>query len=271
MLSAAREIVGDFICNFVCVPVREVDDAGAMVSKENRTGLYVILPLYFCMMIAIGGYAYRRMRRNAAAPGGSDEITLHFLAGRSLNTFVTAATLFASLFSGYTVVGVPNEAYATGWVALKWVASIFAITFGYMAVGPRMRKASLVRNHQSPCDLVTDRYRSQILRYTVFCLQLLASWLYLCAQLVAIKDTFNSMFGLDPSDPTATVLIAVLILLLEWVGGLTCVAYTDSTQGCLMIIGFFLLAFTLTSMRGWNDLDPETYPKPKFYQARTMN
>lgn len=42
--------------------------------------------------------------------------------------------------------------------------------------GIRMRKASLCRNHQSPSDIVTDRFRSQVLRYTVVLFQVCKSF-----------------------------------------------------------------------------------------------
>lgn len=38
----------------------------------------------------------------------------HYLGGRSFGPLVTGATIFASLFSGYTVVGVPNESFQRG-------------------------------------------------------------------------------------------------------------------------------------------------------------
>ena len=38
----------------------------------------------------------------------------HYLGGRSFGPFITGATIFASLFSGYTVVGVPNESFRLG-------------------------------------------------------------------------------------------------------------------------------------------------------------
>ena len=41
------------------------------------------------------------------------------------------------------------------------------------AVSPRLQKASQVRNHQSSADFLTDRFRSQLVRYACVFLQLL--------------------------------------------------------------------------------------------------
>jgi Na+/proline symporter len=53
-----------------------------------------------------------------------------------------------------------------------------------MGTGLRPRKASRV----TPVDFITDRYQSQILRYTiVFLLQVIPYLIYLAAQVMAIK------------------------------------------------------------------------------------
>ena len=69
---------------------------------------------------------------------------------------------------------------------------------GLVGCGLRLRKASVVRNHQSPCDFITDRFQSQLLRYTIVFLQVVPSIIYLSAQVNALKGTFNALFGLDP-------------------------------------------------------------------------
>lgn len=40
-----------------------------------------------------------------------------------------------------------------------------------MGTGVRLRKASVVRNHHTPVDFLTDRFRSQTLRYSVVVIQ----------------------------------------------------------------------------------------------------
>uniref|UniRef100_A0A7S2XU93 Uncharacterized protein n=2 Tax=Attheya septentrionalis TaxID=420275 RepID=A0A7S2XU93_9STRA len=176
--------------------------------------------------------------------------------------------MFASLFSGYTVVGVPNEAYRTGWLALRWIPSVLIITFGYMGTGPRLRKAGLVRNHQSPVDFMTDRYSSQILRYTTVFLMLFPTIIYLVAQVTAIKSTFNSVFRLDEDAAWPVILIMFIILIFEWVGGLTSVALTDGVQGIIMTVAFMAIPFVIIRQYGgWNSLDFNEYPEPSFYQS----
>jgi len=248
-------------------------------NQKQRNGLIVTLSLYFCMMLSMGVLAWRIQRRRHAeaaarasdtAESAEGAIASHFVAGNSLGLFVTVFTLFASLFSGYTVVGVPNESYRTGFVAFRWIPCILFICFGLLGTQPRMRRASLVRHHQSPCDFITDRFRSQLLRYTILFLMLCPSIIYLAAQLISLSDTFNDLFSISHDDHTAVICIAIFILLLEFIGGLSVVAYTDSIQGVMMIVGFILMGSTMCALWGsWSDsiFDPTTYPKPAFFQV----
>lgn len=240
-----------------------------MVSTTNLRGLYVALPAYFSLMVAAAlasVVASRRRHRKKAE--GEDALSSHFIAGRSLGVVITVATLFASLFSGYTVVGIPNEAYRNGFSAMRWIPGTLFIVWGYMVTGPRLRRASVVRNHQTPSDFITDRFRSQCLRYVVVVLQAFPACIYLAAQMSAIHSTFNSMFNIDVDNPTAVILIGITIVVLEWAGGLNSVAWTDALQGVLMVFGFVLLGSVLTEEHGgWHSLDPKTYPKPQVYQV----
>jgi len=68
-----------------------------MVSEENRTGLYVAVPVYFCMLGVATYWAYIRMEKMSAG-GVSDKLAAHYLGGRDFGPLLTAGTLFASLF-----------------------------------------------------------------------------------------------------------------------------------------------------------------------------
>ena len=43
--------------------------------------------------------------------GVADTLSAHYLGGQTFGPFLTAGTTFASIFSGYAVIGIPNEAY----------------------------------------------------------------------------------------------------------------------------------------------------------------
>jgi SSS family solute:Na+ symporter len=176
--------------------------------------------------------------------------------------------VLASLYSGYTVIGVPNEAFQNGWSALRWIPTLMSVMTGYFGTGLRLRKSSMLRNHQSPVDFITDRYQSQMLRYTIVFLQVLPAIFYLAAQVTAIKATFNSIFELDPDTAYPVIIIMLLIVIFEWVGGLNSVAITDSFQAIVMVLSFIIIPSVIYKhFGGYRDLDPGTYPQPQFYQT----
>lgn len=237
------------------------------VSPENRGALYVAIPVYFVVLGVVAFFSYRRAR-SLEKKQANDQLVGHYLGGRDFGPILTAGTVFASCFSGYTVVGVPNESFTRGFYGFRWVPSFCYIIFGFMATGVRLRKVSLVRNHHTPVDFITDLWRSQLLRYTIFSIQILAAFIYLAAQVNALQSTFNGMFGFDPSDVWPVIVIMLIILAFEWAGGLVVVAMSDSIQGFVMLITFFTLPFVIMkNYGGWKDIDPSTYGRPDFYQT----
>lgn len=245
-----------------------------MVASQNYPGLIIAVSVYFVAMALAAFAAHRSLATRQLAEDGTvaDAMSSHFLGSRKLGVFVTAMTLFASLFSGYTVVGVPREAFFSGWYALRWLPSSTAVCFGQICTAPRLRKASLLRRHQSPSDFVTDRFRSQLLRYTVVSLQVFPSWVQLAAQCISLEAIFNGMFNLSADNHVPVVSISAMLVLYEWAGGLASVAYTDVLQGVIMLVAFVALPVVLSvEFGGWPSLDPATYPRPDFYQVLTAS
>lgn len=242
-----------------------------MVSAENRTGLYVTIPIYFCLLAGATFWAYRRMEQ-MSHDKTADKLSAHYIGGRNFGPLLITGTLFASMYSGYTVVGIPNEAFRNGWIALRWMPTMAAINWGLIGTGFRLRKVSQFRNHQSPADFITDRFQSQLLRYTIVFLQVLTSIIYLAAQVIALKVTFNSIFGLDPDTTYPVIIVMLIILLFECIGGLNSVALTDSIQAVIMVFAFLAIPIIMaTNFGGWSGLDPENYPNPWFYQTPTAD
>lgn len=230
--------------------------------------MYVTVPLYF-VLIACCAYWGQTKQRRMQADGVSDKLSSHYLGGRALGPLLTAGTIFASFYSGYTVVGIPNEAFdRNGWMAFRWVAAGFSIITGYFGTGLRLRKAALVRNHKTPVDFITDRFQSQVLRYTILFLQVIPALIYITAQVVALRGTLNTIFGLDQDSYFPVLIIMLLTLLFEWVGGINCVALTDCVQGCIMLVAYVCLPIIITrNFGGWDSIDPETYPRQDYIQT----
>ena len=80
------------------------------LSEEHMIGLYIAIPIYFALLCGASYWAHRRMER-LVHNDISDTLSAHYLGGRTFGRLLTAGTTFASIFSGYTVIGIPQEAY----------------------------------------------------------------------------------------------------------------------------------------------------------------
>ena len=118
----------------------------------------------------------------------------------SPNDLIGLSLTLASLSSSLSSDALHLQ-YNYGWKELAWVAQVSPIVFLYAGAAPRLRKASLVRNHQTPSDFITDMFQCQLLRYGVIIIQLAAQFIWMTSNVVAVKNSFNMAFHLDEDSP----------------------------------------------------------------------
>ena len=106
----------------------------------------------------------------------------------SPNDLIGLSLTLASLSSSLSSDALHLQ-YNYGWKELAWVAQALAMVFVYAGVAPRLRKASLVRNHQTPSDFITDMFQCQLLRYGVIIIQLAAQFIWMTSNVVAVKNS----------------------------------------------------------------------------------
>jgi Na+/proline symporter len=85
-----------------------------------RVELYYIFAAYIAFVIGVAVYIFIQNKNKASTMGDGDMVSDHFLAGRQTPVILLMLTTFSTIFSGYTMIGVPDEAYEYGFVALKW-------------------------------------------------------------------------------------------------------------------------------------------------------
>jgi Na+/proline symporter len=76
-----------------------------------RVDLYYIFGVYLALVFAIAIYIFFEKKKK---PQEDDHVGEHFLAGKSTNLVILCATTFSTIFSGYTMIGVPSEAFEDG-------------------------------------------------------------------------------------------------------------------------------------------------------------
>jgi len=184
---------------------------------------------YLLMMIVLGLVAKTR-RQN-------ESLSDFYLAGRGLGPFVLLLSLYATQYSGNTVVGYPAEAWRLGYAWIMSVSFMMAIVVGYLAFAPTLRRVATERGFITPGDWVDYRFGSRSLSMATNTLLVVSIANYLLAQLMAMGHVVAGISGnLVPYWVGVLILVGVIIVY-ETLGGLRAVAWTDVIQGSMLLIG----------------------------------
>ncbi|MGI9283464.1 MAG: sodium:solute symporter family protein [Endozoicomonas sp.] len=204
----------------------------------------------------------------------SDEAEDHYLASRSLGFFVLFFTLYATAFSGNTLVGYTGQTYLHGfhWVLTVGLWAAIAASFHFLV--PKLRPLSVQHQFVTPGDWIRFRFQKDrtvllLRRLLAICLCLtMANFLF--AQLKAAGEIMEVITGEAIPYTVGVILFALVILLYDSIGGLRAVAWTDVFQGLMMFTGsIFLIIWMIENSGGFtalgdsvSQLRPETVAVP---------
>lgn len=202
----------------------------------------IILSLYAIVMLLVGWLAGRGKKL-------SESLSDYYLAGKGLGIIALFFTLYATQYSGNTVIGYAPTAYRDGF---SWIQSIpfMTLVIGiYLLFAPRLYAISKRANFITPTDWITYRFRSKAVTILAIILMLWALGNYLLEQLVAIGQAASGLTGGTIPYEYAVIAFVIVMLTYEWLGGMKAVAFTDVMQGIVLMIGITVLlvgALTLT-------------------------
>ena len=201
---------------------------------------------YLAVLIGIA-FAARRARQ-------SESPADHFLAGRGLGVFVLFLTLYATAYSGNSLLGYPGQAYRQGFSWVMATGFMLSIIVVFHALAPKLRLIAVRESFVTPGDWVRFRFSgepgSRALLLAVSSLMAIALSNFLFGSLKAMGELTEQFTGAAVSYEWGVFLLAGMILFYETVGGMRAVAWTDALQGVLMMLGLGALLHWLLAESG---------------------
>ncbi len=202
-------------------------------------GALIVVGLYVLSLLGVGAYAYSQRKDNSMRD--------FFLAGRTMGFAVLLLTLYATQYSGNTLLGFSGATYRHGLSFLVCVQFMIVIVVCYLIFAPRLYRLSREQDFLTPGDFIFHRYQSRFLRVLVTVLMVYALCNFTLAQMRTLGTAFAGISQGRIPMWAGVVGLALVMLIYESLGGMRSVAWTDAIQGAMLLTGFSLLivlAFT---------------------------
>jgi SSS family transporter len=196
------------------------------------TGTAFLL-IYLASLVLVG-WAGRRAREE-------DSLSDFYLGGRGLGTIVLFLTLYATQYSGNTLVGYAGVSYRTGFKFLVSVIFMMSIVGGYLLFAPRLQALATRYQFLTLGDYLQHRYNDR--RITLLA-TVLATWAlanYILSNLKAIGFIVDTTTGGRIPFAYGILLLSLIMVIYETLGGFRSVAWTDAIQGVILLAGCLVI------------------------------
>jgi SSS family solute:Na+ symporter/sodium/pantothenate symporter len=191
--------------------------------------------VYLLSLVAIGYAGYKARRENSLRD--------FYLAGRGVGFVVLLLTLYATQYSGNTLFGFSGNAYRAGYSFLLCVHFMTAIVVCYLLLAPGLFALAKEHGFITPTDFLDQRFGSPPLNIAATVIMIAAISNFLLAQLMAMGRALQGLTDYDPAAAyiVGVVLLSLIIVAYETLGGFRAVAWTDVIQGAVLFVGFAVL------------------------------
>ena len=197
----------------------------------------IFIGLYVLALIGIGWLGHRAKKENT--------LDDHYLGGRSFGFGVLFLTLYATQYSGNSFMGFVGKAYRGGFPIIYTVVAMMAVLGGYFIFAPRLYKLSNRRRFLTLGDFVQDRFSFRPLTVFIVLLGIFGLGNYVLTNLLALGKLAEVVSAGRVNFNSAVIVLAIVMLIYETLGGMRSVAWTDVTQGIILLLSLGFIAFAL--------------------------
>jgi SSS family solute:Na+ symporter/sodium/pantothenate symporter len=215
-----------------------------MEGNEFQLGnraLYV-MGAYLAVMLMIG-WIGRRSRKE-------ESLRDFYLAGSTFGFVVLFLTLFATQYSGNTLLGFAGRAYRQGATYIVSVMFMTMVITVFTIYAPRLVRLARTFGYITPPDYVYHRFGSPALHIGAVILLVWGLANYVLENLVAMGHAMVTISDGNISFMWGVIILVVVMLTYETLGGMRSVAWTDVIQGTILLAGLGCILFMLLTIDG---------------------
>ena len=189
----------------------------------------LVLGLTACYFAVILGFVlYARFKSTKSLLPGLNEF---FLAGKNLSPLVLTFTYMGSLFSTFTVLGIPGLVYTHGISAIIFYLSLHSGgVLLFLCVAKKMRRIAENKRIFSPLEIFSDSYNSRKLGLFIAVIFTIFFMPYISLQLVGVGSFISSYTDGAITYTTGVGAMLFIIFVYLFLGGMRAIAYTDFVQ-----------------------------------------
>ncbi len=198
----------------------------------DTTGI-IFMGVYLLSLILVG--LVGRFARK------EDTMADFYLSGRNMGLFVLFLTLYATQYSGNTMIGFAGKAYRHGFYFISSVTFMIAVISAYLIFAPRLYELSKKHKFITIGDYIQNRFGSRILTTIVTVVCIVALGNYILSNLKAIGYIIETSTNGYVSFTNGIIFVSLIMIVYETLGGMRSVAWTDVIQGILLLVGCLFL------------------------------
>jgi SSS family solute:Na+ symporter len=214
-------------------------------------GGLIFMALYLCSLIFIGFWGKLKQKENSLSD--------FYLAGRNMGLFVLFLTLYATQYSGNTLIGYAGKAYREGYTVLVSVTFMMSVIGGYLLFAPRLYRLSRKFKFITVSDYIQYRYNSRTLTVIAVFLLIFALGNFILTNLKAMGHIVEASTGGQVPFIYGVLALSLIMVIYETLGGLRSVAWTDVIQGIILLLGCALIFIAIEYQYGGLSTTAEYY------------
>lgn len=174
----------------------------------------------------------------------------YYLAGGVLGTLPLLFTLYATQFSGNTILGFAGSAYRNGPIILFTTFAMSVVVVMYFIYAKPLHTLAKQHNFLTVADYFRHRYNSRTLVRLANTLLAITLTSYILTNFKAAGLLLESVSGGEISLFWGIVGLAFVMAIYESLGGMRSVVLTDVLQGSLLLMGAVMVVYLSVSYFG---------------------